>query len=75
MISLNIGFPVNVVEVRSSFENNEKELMRADSLVESLQDNELLTINGVSICGYASPEGRYTVNERLAKERSLNFKQ
>jgi len=75
MISLNIGFPVNVVEVRSSFGNNEKELMRADSLVESLQDNDLLTINGVSICGYASPEGKYAVNERLAKGRSLNFKQ
>ena len=75
MISLNIGFPVNVVEVRSSFANNEKELMRADSLVELLQDNDLLTINGVGICGYASPEGSYTVNERLAKGRSLNFKQ
>lgn len=75
MISLNIGFPVNVVEVRPSFGNNERELMRADSLVESLQDNDLLTINGVSICGYASPEGKYAVNERLAKGRSLNFKQ
>lgn len=75
MISLPIGFPVNVTEVRPSFGNNQHELMRADSLVQSLQNNELFTINGISIRGYASPEGKYTANERLARGRSQNFKQ
>lgn len=74
MLSLNIGFPVNVTEVRPEFGNNRRELARADSLVTTLQNNELLIINGVGIHGYASPEGTYSANERLAKGRSLNFK-
>ncbi len=76
MISLNIGFPVNVTEVRPSFGNNAHELSRADSLITALQNrNELLDIRGVGICGYASPEGTYANNERLAKGRSQSFKQ
>lgn len=75
MIELNIGFPVNVTEVRLSFGNNPSELRRADSLVQVITNNELLMINGVNIRGYASPEGRYAANERLAKGRSEGFKQ
>lgn len=74
MIELPIGFPVNVTEVRPDFGNNRHELARADSLVTKLHNNDLLTINGVSIRGYASPEGSYTVNEKLARGRSENFK-
>lgn len=75
MLELRIGFPVNVTEVRPAFGNNRYELGRADSLVYTLQNNTLLNINGVSIKGYASPEGRYTANERLARGRSQGFKQ
>lgn len=74
MLSLNIGFPVNVTEVRPGFGENWRELGRADSLVQALQNNDLLDIHGVSIRGYASPEGRYEANERLARGRSQNFK-
>jgi len=73
MLSLNIGFPVNITEVRPEFGTNRQELQRADSLVQSL-GNPLLNINSVSICGYASPEGRYAANDRLAQGRSQNFK-
>ena len=75
MVELNIGFPVNVTEVRPDFGNNRHELSRADSLLYFITSNQLLTINGVSIKGYASPEGRYAANERLAKGRSEGFKQ
>lgn len=75
MLSLNIGFPVNVTQVRPDFGNNRHEIGRADSLVRALTGNELLDIRGVAIKGYASPEGSYTANERLARGRSQNFKQ
>lgn len=75
MIELNIGFPVNVTAVRPEFANNTRELRRADSLIASLSGNELIHLNGVGIKGYASPEGRYATNERLAKGRSEGFKQ
>lgn len=75
MLELRIGFPVNVTEVRPDFNNNRHELQRADSLVQGLQNNELIHINGVHIRGYASPEGKYAVNEKLARGRSEGFKQ
>lgn len=75
MIELNIGFPVNVTEVRPSFGNNQYELSRADSLIAALSSNEHIDIRGVSVKGYASPDGRYSANERLAKGRSEGFKQ
>lgn len=75
MLELNIGFPVNVTEVRPTFGDNGRELNRADSLIISLQGNTLIEINGVNIKGYASPEGSYAINERLAKGRSQGFKQ
>lgn len=74
IIELNIDFPANVTEVRPEFSNNAYELLRADSLIDMLQRNDLITISGIAIRGYASPEGRYEVNERLARGRSEGFK-
>ena len=74
MISLGIGFPVNITEVRPAFGNNAYELSRADSLVRAMQ-NPLINVNSVYIRGYASPEGKYTNNENLARGRSQSFKQ
>lgn len=75
MIELNIGFPVNITAVRPDFGNNRSELIRADSLVSLLHNSDLLAIKDVNIKGYASPEGRYANNERLAKGRAESFKQ
>ncbi len=74
LIELPIGFPVSVTEVRPDFGNNRYELGRADELITKLEGNDLLDIRGVHICGYASPEGKYAVNERLAKGRSEAFR-
>ncbi len=74
MIELRIGFPVNDTRVHPEFGNNRMELMRADSLVAMLNANTLIDINGVSIHGYASPEGFYDLNKRLASGRSESFK-
>jgi hypothetical protein len=74
MIELRIGFPVNGTEVLPAFANNRDELARADSLVGMLRGNDLIDIRSVGIRGYASPEGAYTANERLARGRSESFK-
>lgn len=74
MVELRIAFPVNVTEVHPEFGSNRHELNKADSLINAITNNELLTINGIKIEGYASPEGRYANNERLAKGRSESFK-
>ncbi len=74
MIELHIGFPVNDTRVRYDFGSNRVELARADSLISMLRDNSLIDIRSVGICGYASPEGTYSYNKRLAYGRSESFK-
>jgi len=73
MIELGIGFYVNKTDVNPAFGNNAYELARADSLIQAI-DNPLIVTNSVSIRGYASPEGKYSHNEYLARGRSENFK-
>ncbi len=74
-VELHIGFPVNTIDVLPDFGDNRRELARADSLVRMLENDERLTINTINIRGYASPDGSYERNERLAQGRSLRFHQ
>lgn len=73
MVALNIDYPVNVSEIRPAFGRNAAELQKVDTLMNSLLDHELITLNSIDITGYASPEGRYTSNESLARRRSEGF--
>lgn len=74
MIELHIDYPVNVYEVRPAFGDNAIELLQADKLMRSVTENELISIQALKITGYASPEGPYENNERLAHNRAEGFK-
>lgn len=67
---LHIDYPVNKFEVYTDFMNNEKELIKLDSLMPS---NDLAMLRSVYIHGYASPEGPYEHNKMLASKRSMKF--
>lgn len=67
----NVEFPVNSVKLLDSFRNNYAELAVVRATVDSVRDDKDVTIRKVSIKGYASPEGSYAVNERLAEGRTL----
>ena len=72
--SVNIDYPVNVYKVMPAYGKNPDELPKVDTLMASIMGDQYITVNSFRITGYASPEGRYTSNERLAKNRSLGFK-
>jgi hypothetical protein len=76
VLSLPIGFPVNRTDVLPYFGNNGRELARIDSLFSALLGRRgyQTDIKQVDICGYASPEGTYAYNDRLARSRSEGFK-
>ncbi len=74
LIQLRIGFPVNGTDVLPDFDNNRRELARADSLIAIVNGNKLIDVRSIGIQGYASPEGAYTHNKRLAEGRSASFK-
>ncbi len=68
--SAKIDFPVNSTLLIEDFRNNFAELTGIRQSIDSVRDNADATIHGITICGYASPEGSYANNERLAKGRA-----
>lgn len=76
VLSLPIMYPVDDSEVLPWYGDNRTQLARIDSLFSALLDREHnhAQIEWIDICGYASPEGGYAHNKRLARDRSEGFK-
>lgn len=68
--SAHLVFPVNRMEVRPELKDNARELSKIKSTVDLVRNDPDLTINSIFIKGYASPEGAYDNNARLAKGRT-----
>lgn len=71
--TLYIDYPTGVYDVRREFRNNQSELSKLDSLLHPLTGGNLVRISGISICGYASPDGTYEDNQKLATNRARCF--
>lgn len=65
-----IDFPVNQTAIYPDYRRNPEELAAIRQTIDEMQSDEDITINSVTFTGYASPEGPYSVNERLAKGRT-----
>ncbi len=57
------------------FKNNQAELDSVFHSIALVKDNKDLTITGIYITGYASPEGTVAYNERLSQRRAEAFAQ
>lgn len=66
----NVEFPVNRTELRSDFRNNAAELAKVAATIDSVKDDPDVTITSILVKGFASPEGSYANNTRLAKGRT-----
>lgn len=65
-----LDFPVNQTVIYPDYINNAKELDKIKETIDSVNDDPYASISKVSIKGYASPEGSYANNRRLAKGRA-----
>lgn len=65
-----LDFPVNRTEIHPDYRNNPRELAAIRATIDSVRENTYASITEVSIKGYASPEGSYANNTRLAKGRA-----
>ena len=65
-----LDFPVNQTVIRPDYRRNTAELAKIRETIDQVRGDRYATITGISIKGYASPEGTYANNERLAKGRS-----
>ncbi|NDV80608.1 DUF3868 domain-containing protein [Bacteroides sp. 51] len=65
-----LDFAVNKTNIRPDYMNNPRELDKIRQMIDGLQNDESITINGLDIIGYASPEGSLANNKRLSEGRA-----
>lgn len=65
-----LQFRQDSYNIDPKFKNNESELATVSSSVEVVKTNPDLTITGIYITGYASPEGTVEYNLKLSKNRA-----
>lgn len=69
-----VDFVVSQTIIRPEYHNNRVELAKITSTIDSVRNDKDITITSISIKGYASPEGSYENNARLAKGRTESLR-
>lgn len=65
-----VCFPVSRTEIQPDYRDNRSELGKIEGTIASVKGDADMSITAISLKGYASPEGSYANNERLAKART-----
>ena len=65
-----IDFVQGKTAVVETYHSNAAELAKIRAGVDSVRIDPDITLNGITLKGFASPEGPYALNERLAKGRT-----
>lgn len=68
--SANLDFRIGSYEIDRNFKNNASQLTDINATLARVTGNPNATVNKISIVGYASPDGSYQVNQRLAMVRA-----
>lgn len=69
-----IDFPVNQTIIYPDYRNNTVELAKIIATIDSVKNDKDVSVDALSIKGFASPEGSYENNIRLAKGRTEALK-
>lgn len=71
-----LDFPVNKTVIYPDYRRNQSELAKIRATIDTIRNDKNISITSISMKGYASPEGSYANNDRLAKGRTaalLNY--
>lgn len=71
-----LDYPVNKTVIYPEYRRNQEELAKIRATIDTIRTDKNVSITGIRIDGYASPEGGYANNARLAKGRTealLNY--
>ena len=69
-----LDFPVNQTRIYPDYRRNPSELAAIKRTVDVVKNDANTTVTEIDIVGYASPEGRYAANARLAQGRAEALK-
>lgn len=70
-----INFPVNRTEMYPDYMTNPQELAKIIHTIDSVKNDPDITITSIFIKGFASPEGPWDNNVRLARGRTATLKE
>lgn len=70
-----LDFPLNETAIYREYRNNPAELAKIEHSIDVIKNDTNVIISHIDIHGYASPEGPYSNNERLAGERTRTLKE
>lgn len=70
-----LDFPVNEMAIYPDYRGNEAELGKIQTIIDLVKNDTNAHITHISIHGYASPEGDFNNNKRLAQGRAEALKQ
>lgn len=68
-----LQFRQDSYKILPEFKNNRNELDSVFHSIALVKENKDLTVTGIYVTGYASPEGSMAYNERLSKNRAESF--
>lgn len=69
-----LDFRVNRTDIDAEYRKNPVELRRILASIDTVRNDKDFTITSIGLCGYASPEGSYASNRRLAEGRTEALK-
>ncbi|MGL5683917.1 MAG: hypothetical protein ACRDDZ_12840 [Marinifilaceae bacterium] len=69
-----LEFPVNQLQIKPNYKNNYQELIKIQKTIDFVKNDTNAFITNISLMGYASPEGAYQNNARLAQGRAESLK-
>lgn len=69
-----VDFPVNKTEIYPTYRNNKAELGKILASIDTVKNDPDCTVASVTLKGYASPEGSYASNTRLAQGRTATLR-
>lgn len=69
-----LDYPVNRTELYPDYRNNPRELQKIIETIDKVRNDSNVTITGIDIHGYASPEGSWANNIRLSEGRAATLK-
>ena len=69
-----VDFVLDKTDIRPSYHNNIEELGKITAHLDAVVNDTMATLKGMTIHGYASPEGPYSHNVDLARDRTQALK-
>lgn len=69
-----VDYQVNKTNILPNYRNNQKEIAKIIATIDLVKNDPNVSITEINIHGYASPEGTYANNTRLAEGRAASLK-